>query len=85
MNKPNKHDRGFYSIVPGNGFAVKVCKSKRNPNGDITAALGKWKRIVKDSGRLQDMKDRQEYTKPSEIKREQLNKAKFKEKYRIDE
>ena len=35
-------------------------------NGDITGALRRFKKIVQESGVLQDYKDRQEYIKPSE-------------------
>lgn len=35
-------------------------------NGDVNAAIRKFKKKVQDSGILQELKERQEYTKPSE-------------------
>jgi len=52
-------------IVPGKFKAAKVI------NGNIEAALKFWKRQVKDSNVLQEVKDRKEFIKPSAIKRKQ--------------
>ena len=52
-------------IVPGKFKAAKVI------NGNIEAALKFWKRQVKESNVLQEVKDRKEFIKPSAIKRKQ--------------
>ena len=52
-------------IIPGRFKAAKVI------NGNIEAALKFWKRQVKESNVLQEVKDRKEFIKPSAIKRKQ--------------
>ncbi len=52
-------------IIPGRYKAAKVV------NGNIEAALKFWKRQVKESGVLQEVKDRKEFIKPSAVKRKQ--------------
>ncbi len=52
-------------IIPGKFKAAKVI------NGNIEAALKFWKRQVKESNVLQEVKDRKEFIKPSAIKRKQ--------------
>jgi ribosomal protein S21 len=44
-------------------------------NGDINRALKKFKRAILDSGHLFELKERQEYTKPTTIRRKQKQKA----------
>ena len=38
-------------------------------NGDLNYALRKFKKKVQEDGILQDLKDRQFYTKPSEVRK----------------
>lgn len=45
--------------------SVKVVK------GDINRALKKYKRKVNDSGHLQELRDRQTYTKPKTVRRKE--------------
>ena len=52
-------------IIPGRFKAAKVI------NGNIEAALKFWKRQVKESNVLQEVKDRKEIIKPSAVKRKQ--------------
>ncbi len=52
-------------IIPGRFKAAKVV------NGNIEAALKFWKRQVKESNVLQEVKDRKEFIKPSAVKRKQ--------------
>ena len=52
-------------IIPGRFKAAKVI------NGNIEAALKFWKRQVKESNVLQELKDRKEFIKPSAVKRKQ--------------
>jgi len=73
----SREDKSIKSIVPGNALAAKVQKSKRFPNGDITRAIGKWKRALKDSGKIDSLKENREYTKPSVTRRAEIQKAKY--------
>jgi small subunit ribosomal protein S21 len=72
-----KQDNSLKSIIPGAAIGARVQKSKRYPNGDINRALGKWKRALKDSGKIESLKNNKEFTKPSIIRRQEINKAKF--------
>ena len=56
-------------IIPGKFKAAKVV------NGNLEAALRFWKRQVKDSNVLQEVKDRREYIKPSARRRKQKQDA----------
>ena len=56
-------------IVPGRFKAAKVV------NGNIEAALRFFKRQVKESNVLQEVRDRQEFIKPSAVKRRQKQQA----------
>jgi small subunit ribosomal protein S21 len=51
--------------------AVKVI------DGNIEMALKIFKKVVRESGRIQELRDRQMFIKPSVKKRETKNKAKF--------
>jgi small subunit ribosomal protein S21 len=44
-------------------------------NGDINRALKKFKRSVVESGHIFELKDRQEYTKPTTKRRKQKQQA----------
>lgn len=75
-NRANKNKRTFHNksfnnkpfekkeYVKPKGLQVIV------KNGDIQKALRKLKRIIKDDGLLDDIKNKSHYRKPSEIKRE---------------
>ena len=43
--------------------------------GDINRALKKFKRAIIDSGHLLELRERQQYTKPTTIRRKQKQKA----------
>ena len=51
-------------------------------NNNIEGALKKFKRMVKDSGMMVELRDRQYYEKPSEARRKKRNLAKSRQKYR---
>ena len=55
--------------IPGCATGVKVV------NGNIELALKMWKRKVKDSGKIEELKNRKEYIKPSAVKRKQKQQA----------
>ena len=50
-------------------------------NNNVEWALKKFKRMVKDSGQILELKKRTYYQKPSETKREKRNLAKLRNKY----
>ena len=58
------------------GLSVKVF------NNNIEGALKAFKKKVKNSGMLQELRKKQYYEKPSKIKREKKNLAKLRNKYR---
>ncbi len=62
----------------GNGLTVEV------RNGDFTKALRIFKKKVMEAGIIQEVRDRQEYTKPSEkrAKAKAAGKARWKKKQR---
>lgn len=49
--------------------------------GDINRALKSYKRAVMKSGHLLELRERQEYKKPTTIRREEKQKALRKQKY----
>jgi len=59
--------------IPGNPLAVKVV------NGNIELALKAFKRKIKDSGKMEEVRDRKEFRKPSVINREKMKNAKYSE------
>lgn len=44
-------------------------------NGNVEAALRKWKRMMKDSGIIDYVKHNREYTKPTTVRRKKRNDA----------
>lgn len=77
MSKSRKH---LDSIIPGVALGARVVKTKRRPEGDINAAIGKWKRAVKDAGVVETLKDRKEYIKESVKRRAEIDRAKYMQK-----
>ena len=51
-------------------------------NGKLDPALKIWKRKVRNTKQLQQIRDRQEFTKPSTIKRLKKQKASYKQRMR---
>ncbi len=74
MSKQGKHQK---SIVPGAGVGIKVLSTKQYPKGDINFALKMFKRELKESGKIQELKDRRHFISKSEKRREELNNAKY--------
>jgi small subunit ribosomal protein S21 len=63
-----------------------MCKGKalvtiKVRNGDINQALKKFKRTVIESGHIFELKERQQYTKPSVAKRKKKQEAIRKNKF----
>lgn len=67
----NKKQKAHQSVTPGNGLATTVIE------GDISYALKTWKRKVKRSGILNELKDRREFEKPSVTRRKEKKRAIF--------
>jgi ribosomal protein S21 len=74
MSKQSKHQK---SLVPGAGVGVKVLSTKIYPKGDINFALKLFKRELKESGKIQNLKDRKEFISKSQKRREEVNRAKY--------
>ena len=53
-------------------------------NNNVEEALKRLKRKVKNSDLMQDLREKEYYTKPSEIKRHKRNLAKLRNKYNIE-
>lgn len=64
MSKKQKH---FESIIPGSMTGVKVTKLPFDNKPDLSFALRKWKKMLKDSDILTELKNRTEYIKPSKL------------------
>ena len=73
MNKKMKRQK---SILPG-ALGVRVIKTKQYPKGDINFALRSFKKDLKESGKLQELKDRRYHVPKSAKRREQLKRAKY--------
>ena len=74
MSKQSKH---FKSIIPGASVAVKVLSTKVYPKGDINFALKAFKRELKESGKIQNLKDRRHYVSKSQKRKEEVDRAKY--------
>lgn len=56
-----RHDRSNDKIISGLRVEVR--------NGDVNGALRKFKKKIQESGILQELRDRQEFTKPSQARK----------------
>ena len=74
MSKQSKH---FKSIVPGASVAVKVSTTKQYPKGDINFALKSFKRILKESGKMEELKDRRHFISKGQKRKEEVDRAKY--------
>ena len=61
-----------------NGLQVKVY------NNNIEGALKKFKKMVKNSGLMLDLRKKEYYEKPSTIRRHKKNLAKLRNKYALN-
>lgn len=77
MSKKQKH---FESIIPGVMTGIKVPKLPFDNKTDLSFALRKWKKMLKDSKILNELKDRTEYIKPSFRKKEQRKRSAYLQK-----
>ena len=72
MNKKTKRQK---SILPG-ATGVRVVKTKGTPTGDINFALKLFKKELKQSGKLEELRERRYFIPKSAKKREQMKRAK---------
>jgi ribosomal protein S21 len=72
-----KQSKRQQSILPGIEVGVRVIKTKRNPKGDIELALKSLKKELKASGKMQRLKDKQEFTSKKTIQRRQKERARY--------
>ena len=61
---------------PQNGLRVEV------KNNNVDFALRKFKKMVKESGMMLDLKKKSYYEKPSKVQREKKNLQKLRYKYK---
>ena len=57
-------------------LVIKIGKKE-----NINSAIKRFKRKIRDTRVIQELRKRQEFTKPSEIKRKQKQKAIYKAKF----
>jgi len=74
MSKQGKHQK---SIVPGASVGVKVLSKKQYPKGDINFALKLFKRELKESGKMEDLKNRKEFKSKGQKRKEEVDRAKY--------
>ena len=74
MNKKMKRNK---SILPGVEVGVRVVKTKQHPRGDINFALRSFKKELKQSGKLTELRERRYFRKKSDIRREQIKRARY--------
>lgn len=67
-NKKKKAPRQEMYLY-GHANGVKVI------NGNVEAAIRTWKRIMKDSGIIEEIRNNKEYKKPTTVRREKRNAA----------
>jgi len=63
-------------ILPGAECGAKVTRDKLN-RSNINYAIKSWKRQLKDSGKLQTLKDRMQFEKPAVTRRLAKKRRKY--------
>ena len=69
MKKQRTRKEEMIIVGKPNGFKVV--------NGDINSALKMWKTYVKDSGKVDILKSKKEYVKPSVVNRKKQTDAEY--------
>jgi ribosomal protein S21 len=67
----NKSQKYHLSILPGCPVGVNVV------DNDVNFALKVWKRQMKSAGVVQTLKDRREYKKKSDVRRNEIIRASY--------
>lgn len=68
-NRKKPKQRATEANMDMGGMSVKVI------NNQIEPAIRLWKKKLKESGKLEELKARKEYIKPSAVKRKQKQQA----------
>ena len=71
----NKRQKQFESIIPGSPNGTRVLTI--NGRSDLSFALRRWKKMMKDSGVIDQLKALQEYEKPNAVRRKARERGKF--------
>ena len=75
MSKQTK--KTLKTAVPGAGVAVKVLPTKTYPKGDINFALKSFKRELKESGKMEDLKNRRHFVSKGQKRKLEVDRAKY--------
>ena len=76
MQDKEKKFKKPYTRINKQDMEIPGCYSGvRVVNGNIELALKSFKRKMKDSGKLEELKERKEFLKPSAIKRRKMQLA----------
>ena len=79
----NKHEKRKKSILPGGAGVKVVSYKKKNKYGkieevaDIGHALRAFKKEVKESGKLEELRERRYFTPKSAKNREKMKRARY--------
>ena len=77
-----KYHKRRQMINPGHSTSVRVLKSKDGRRYELEAAIKEFKRLTKESGKLQEVRDRKEFKSKSLTRREQIQKATYRQQRR---
>ena len=75
MNYMNKKQKHFESIIPGTPNGTRVVRV--NDRADLSFALRRWKKQLKDGKVLEQLKDRTYFEKPNVTRHRQNERALF--------
>lgn len=53
-------------------------------NGNLNGAIQQWKRSLKESGKMKELKERRHYIKPSLKRKREIEDAKYRKEKGID-
>jgi small subunit ribosomal protein S21 len=77
-----KYHKRRKMINPGHSTSVRVPKSKDGQRYELEAAIKEFKRLTKESGKLQEVRERKEFKSKSLTRREQIQKAVYRQQRR---
>ena len=75
MNYMNKKQKHFESIIPGTPNGTRVVRV--NDRADLSFALRRWKKQLKDGKVLEQLKERTYFEKPNVTRHRQNERALF--------
>ena len=78
MSKQSKQSKkNLKTVIPGSGVAIKVLPTKQYPKGNINFALKSFKRDLKESGKLEQIKNRRFFISKGQKRKEEVDRAKY--------